>query len=157
MTLGIPLIFTLAATVATGLLAGVSLDKAIVQLPARHRRGIPGFASFSRANDLGNGLIAYPVLGITAALLSLCAALSANLQETPISSAWPLYVSALLAIMHSVATMRAAPNMLRFLKPIDDEKVLNEILDQFAAWHNVRAVLQVLNFAVLVWSIVALR
>jgi len=157
MTLSITLILTLAATVATGLLAGVSLDKAIVQLPARHRMGIPGFVNFSRANDLGNGLIVYPALGITAALFSLCAAISAFLQSTPFSSVWPLYMSALLAVLHSAATIRAAPKMLRLRQPIDDEAVLKDILDRFTTWHNVRAILQVLNFALLVWGIVVLR
>ena len=64
MTIDFTFILILAATILTGLLAGASLDKAIVQLPARHRMGVIGFAAFSKANDLGNGLIFYPVLGI---------------------------------------------------------------------------------------------
>ena len=56
MTINLTLILILAATVVTGLLAGASLDKAIVQLPARNRMGVVGFAKFSKANDLGNGL-----------------------------------------------------------------------------------------------------
>ena len=77
MIFNLTFILILAATVLTGLLAGISLDKAIVQLPARHRMGVIGFAAFSRANDLGAGLIAYPVLGISAALLTISAALAA--------------------------------------------------------------------------------
>ena len=55
MAIDITFILILAAAVVTGLLAGVSLAKSIVQLPARHRMGIVEFAAFSRAADLGNG------------------------------------------------------------------------------------------------------
>jgi hypothetical protein len=155
MTIDITLILILAATVVTGLLAGASLDKAIVQLPARHRMGVVGFAAFSRANDLGNGLIVYPALGISAALLTIIAALSAFLHGTPSAHAWPLYISALLALLHSVTTARAAPNMLSLRQPISDEAILTETLNRFARWHNLRTVLQLLNFIMLVWTVVA--
>jgi len=149
------LILTLAATLVTGLLAGISLDKAVVQLPARRRMGILGFASFSRANDLGNGLLIYPATGILAAVLTIIAAISALLRATSLAHAWPIYVAALLAILHSITTSRAAPYMLSLRQPTDNETILAETLDRFAAWHNIRAVLQVINFAVLIWGIVA--
>src|SRR5262245_9604934 len=95
MTFDPTLILVLAATIVTGLLAGTSLDKAVVQLPARRRMSIHGFANFSRANDLGNGLFMYPAMGILAALLTMIAALSAFLRATSLAQAWPLYVAAL--------------------------------------------------------------
>lgn len=155
MTLDLTLILILAATVATGLLAGASLDKAIVQLPARHRMGVVGFAAFSRANDLGNGLIVYPVIGIGAALLTIIAALAVVLRGTPLTHAWPVYVSALFALLHSFATTRAAPNMLSLRQPTNDEATLTKTLNRFAKWHSVRTGLLVLNFVMLVWATVA--
>ena len=155
MTINLTFILILAATVVTGLLAGAALDKSLVQLPARHRMGVVGFAAFSRANDLGNGLIVYPLLGIGAALLTILAALTAFLQSAPVAHVWPLYISALLAGLHSVATTRAAPNMLSLRQPTDDEATLTETFNRFAKWHNARAVLQLLNFMMLVWAIVA--
>ena len=155
MLFNLTFILILAATVLTGLLAGISLDKAIVQLPARHRMGVIGFAAFSRANDLGAGLIAYPVLGISAALLTISAALAAFLQGTPLTPAWPLYISALLALLHSVTTAHAAPNMLSLRQPTNDKAVLTGTLNRFAKWHNLRAFLQLLNFLMLVWAAVA--
>lgn len=152
--LNLTLILILAATVVTGLLAGMSLDKAAVQLPARHRMGIIAFAGFSRANDLGNGLIAYPMFGIAAALLTLGAGVAAFASGTPLSQAWPIYVSASLALLHSAATARAAPNMLRLRRPTDEEAVLASTLDNFARWHNVRAILQLLNFIALIAALV---
>ena len=148
MAIDITFILILAAAVVTGLLAGVSLAKSIVQLPARHRMGIVGFAAFSRAADLGNGLIVYPILGISAAL-------STFLQDTSLAHALPLYISALLALLHSVTTARAAPNMLSLRQPTSDEVKLTETLNRFARWHNLRAILQLLNFIMLVWSAVA--
>ena len=155
MTIDITSILILVATVVTGLLAGASLDKAIVQLPARHRMGVVGFAAFSRANDLGNGLIVYPLLGISAALLTIVAALAAFWQSAPAVHVWPLYVSALLALLHSVTTARAAPNMLSLRQPTSDETILTETFNRFAKWHNLRAVLQLLNFVMLLWAVIA--
>jgi hypothetical protein len=154
MGINLPLILILAATIVTGLLAGASLDKSIVQLPARQRMGVVGFAAFSRANDLGNGLIVYPALGIGAALLTIFAALAVFLRGIPLAQAWPLYLSAILALLHSAATARAAPNMLRLRQPTNDEALLTEALDRFARWHNLRAALQLLNFLMLVWAVI---
>ena len=135
-------------------MAGISLDKSIVQLPARHRMGIMGFAAFSRANDLGAGLVVYPVLGIAAALLTILAGVTAFLQGAPSVRVWPLYVSVFLAVLHSLATARAAPNMLSLRQPVEAESVIAAALDRFARWHNLRAVLQLLNFLMLVWAAV---
>ncbi len=155
MTIDFTFILILAATILTGLLAGASFDKAIVQLPARHRMGVIGFAAFSKANDLGNGLIFYPVLGNTAALLTFIASLVAFSRSTPLAHTWPLYISALLAILHSITTTRAAPNMLKLRQPISDEAILAETFNRFARWHNLRAILQVLNFIMLICATVA--
>jgi hypothetical protein len=157
MMIDLTLVLILAATVTTGLLAGIGLDKSIVQLPARHRLGVVAFAAFSRVNDLGNGLILYPMLGIGAAALTILAALSGYWRGTPVVHAWPLYISALLALLHSFTTTRAAPNMLSLRQPTSDEATLIETLNRFARWHNLRAILLLLNFLMLVWALVAYR
>lgn len=155
MTIALTFTLILAATIVTGLLAGISIDKSVVQLPARHRMGVVAFAAFSRANDLGTGLIVYPVLGIGAALLTMLAAVTAYLQGTALAQAWPLYTSAVLALLHSVTTARAAPNMLSLRQPNIGEAKLTEALNRFARWHNLRAGLQLINFIMLVWAMVA--
>ena len=154
MKIDITLILVFSATVMTGLLAGMSLDKSIVQLPARHRMGVVAFAAFSRANDLGNGLIAYPVLGIGSALLTIMSAIAAYWQGVSLTNAWLLYVSVLLTLLHTISTTWAAPNMLSLRQPINDEETLTLTYSRFEKWHNVRAVLQVLNFITLVWALV---
>ena len=155
MAFDIVSILIVAATAMTGLLAGASLDKAVVQLPARHRLGTAAFAAFSRANDLGRGLFFYPFMGIGAALLTILAGLGAILRATPLAQAWPLYIAVLLAILHSIATARAAPNMLSLGKTSGDEKKLAATFDRFAFWHTIRAVLQILDFFFLIWAILA--
>ncbi len=61
------------ATAVNGLLAGLNVDTALVKLPARRRIGVEAYATFARGNDLGNGLVVYPLLGVGAALLAVLA------------------------------------------------------------------------------------
>jgi hypothetical protein len=63
------------ATVLNGMLAGGSLDGSLVKLPARRRIGVVAYATFARGNDLGNGLVVYPVWAVSAALLTFIARL----------------------------------------------------------------------------------
>jgi hypothetical protein len=150
------LFFLVPALILTGLLAGISLDKALVQLPARHRLGVVAFSAFSRVNDLGSGLVVYALLGVGSALLTLLAGVTAWLAKTPLSQAAPLAAAVLLAVLHSLATSRAAPNMLRLRHSLLDEPALARLLDRFTFWHNIRAVLQLLHFLFLVWALIAL-
>ncbi len=53
----------MAALGADGILAGLSLDKVIVQLPARRRIGVTAYAAYARAADLGNGIAFYAAVG----------------------------------------------------------------------------------------------
>jgi hypothetical protein len=45
------------ATVFSGALAGLSIDRMVVGLPAWRRVGLLGWANFSRHADLGNRLV----------------------------------------------------------------------------------------------------
>ena len=49
------------ATILNGMLAGGSLEGSLVKLPARRRIGVVAYATFARGNDLGNGLVVYPI------------------------------------------------------------------------------------------------
>src|SRR5262245_19358248 len=121
------LILLAVAGMLTGLVAGISLDKWVVQLPAR----------------------------VGAAAVTIAAAgLSMPLRLTA-SAAWPVYISAMLAVLHSVATTRAAPNIFTLGQPRTDEARMAAALDRFAAWHAARTVLQLMNFLTLLWSLIA--
>jgi hypothetical protein len=154
-----PLDFTLTiivvATAADGLLAGASLDQSIKQLPARRKIGLVAYSEYSRASDLGPGILWYAILGIGAALLTIAAATAAFFEAAPPASATPLYVAAGLAVLHSLVTTRAAPTNFSQRRVADEEVALTRVFDRFERWQTLRAVLQVLNFAAMLWALVA--
>jgi hypothetical protein len=143
------------ATAINGLLAGLNTDTTLVKLPARRRIGAVAYATFARGNDLGNGLVVYPLLGVGAALLTVLATALAYIVRSPIEVLLPLSIALLLSVLHSFATTRAAPVMLGIKDAPNDEALLASKLDRFARWHTVRATFQVLTFFVLLWALVA--
>ncbi len=145
------------ATAVNGLLAGLNVDTALVKLPARRRIGVVAYATFARGNDLGNGRVVYPLLGLGAALLTVLATALAYAEHSPMELLLPLSLASLLSILHTLATTRAAPVMLSLKDLPDDEAVLTAKLDRFARWHAVRATFQVLTFFVLLWAGVVVR
>ena len=141
------------ATAINGLLSGLNVDTALVKLPARRRIGVVAYATFARGNDLGNGLVVYPLLGVGAAILTLLATVLAFVERSPMEVLLLLALASLLSILHSFATTRAAPVMLGIKDTPDDEAILKAKLDRFARWHTVRATFQLLAFFVLVWAL----
>ncbi len=139
------------ATAMNGLLSGLNVDTALVKLPARRRIGAVAYATFARGNDLGNGLVVYPLLGVGAALLTLLATALAYAERSPMEVLLLLSLASLLSLLHTFATTRAAPVMLSIKDALDDEAILAAKLDRFARWHAVRATFQVLAFFVLLW------
>ena len=153
--MNITFVLMFAATLFIGLLSGASLDQSIKQLPARRRIGLTAYSQYSRATDLGNGILFYGILGVAAALLNIAAAIAAYLQRIPSPQSKLIYVAALLAVLHSLATTRAAPlNFSQRKISLNDEDALGAVFDKFARWQNIRCVLQVLNFAVNLWALV---
>jgi len=141
------------ATAMNGLLSGLNVDTALVKLPARRRIGAVAYATFARGNDLGNGLMVYPLLGVGAALLTLLATALAYVERSPMEVLLLLSLASLLSILHTFATTRAAPVMLSIKDTPDDEAILTAKLDRFARWHTVRATFQVAAFFVLLWAL----
>ena len=144
----------LAATAADGLLAGASLDQSIKQLPARHRIGAIAFSAYSRAADLGPGILWYAILGISAAALTIGAAIAGLIARVSATQTALLIIAASLAIFHSLATTQAAPINFSQRRVANDEAALTRIFDRFARWQTVRVILQPLTFAVMFWALV---
>jgi hypothetical protein len=107
----------MAALVADGILAGLSLDKVIVQLPARRRIGVTAYAAYARAADLGNGTAFYPAVGAGAAVLTLAAFAVAAGQGVPGTVTGLLAAAALLSLAHSAMTARPRPACSRSAGP----------------------------------------
>src|SRR5215216_1560163 len=114
-------ILLVLATAVNGLVAGASLDQTIKQLPARHRIGVVAYSAYSKAADLGNGLPWYVGLGIGSVLLTIGTAIAGLAQQISSDAALPVYVAAILSILHSLVTTQAAPTMFRQRNNENDE------------------------------------
>jgi len=143
------------ATAANGILAGASLDQSIKQLPARHKIGMMAYSKYSQAADLGKGILWYAILGIGAAALTIIAAVAAYFNGMNPNITTPLYIAAVLAVLHSLATTQAAPINFSQRKVDQDEAALTNVFSRFEKWQSLRAVLQTLNFAVMLWAMIA--
>lgn len=139
---------TLAALAADGLLAGLSLDKVIVQLPARRRIGAAAYAAYARSADLGNGIAYYAVVGVGAAALTIAAFAVAAARGAPGAVTGLLAAAAALSVLHSIATGRAAPAMFRIGRAENTGEALEPLLARFARWSAVRAALQAATLVV---------
>lgn len=149
MTIDMTFGLTLAATAVDGLLAGASLDQSLKQLPARHRIGPVAYATYSRAADLGSGIAWYAALGVGSAVLTVAAAGAARRQRIASPRARPLYAAAVLAVLHSLVTARAAPALFGQRRVAADPAALARVFDLFARWQMLRAVLQLATFGLM--------
>jgi hypothetical protein len=137
-----------------GLLAGMALDKSFVQLPSRKRIGIAAYVEYSRAADLGAGLLWYPMLGVGAALFAIAGALAVILQHLPMGKWLAASAAAIFAVLHLFTTSRAAPKMLSLGNPAskaDAERTLR----RFASWQGLRLAFQIATFVFALWAVVA--
>ncbi|MDQ6662101.1 MAG: hypothetical protein M3Z24_14195 [Chloroflexota bacterium] len=151
----LPVILTFIATALDGALVGASLDQSIKQLPARHRMGASAFSVYQRAADLGTGIVWYPFIGISSALVTIAAAVATFVAGN--SQTLPILIAAILAVLHSIATSQAAPTALSQRNvAIDDAAALTAIFNKFEQWQTVRVVLQVLTFLAVLWAIFVL-
>src|SRR5512146_462882 len=101
-----------AAMVSSALACGATLDQTFKQLPARHRIGAGAYVAYARAADLSNGLIWYPIIGITTTLLCLAAVVTGLLDHPSATLTAALIALALGTIVFTAATARAAPTLL---------------------------------------------
>ena len=143
----------MAALAADGILAGLSLDKVIVQLPARRRIGVTAYAAYARAADLGNGIAFYPAVGAAAAVLTLAAFAVAAGRGAPGAVTGLLAVAALFSLAHSAMTARAAPTMFQIGRAGDDQAALTPLLARFARWSAARAAAQTATLIVVATAV----
>jgi len=146
-----------AATLFNGILAGGSLIKSTVELPARRTIGLPAMAAYHRAADLRTGFLIYPALGLGAPALTIALGITFAVDRgTPATAASFAYLAAALSAAHVFATTRAAPNLLRLRSGIPEEAVLAQVYRGFTRWQTVRATLQVAAFVAVVLALASL-
>ena len=145
----------IVATALSGIVAGTSLDTRLVQLSAWHRVGVEPWAVYTR-EELRNSLLWYPPLGIGTTLVNIAAAVAVHRdRKVSRSEALPSRAVALLSIGHLLASAKATPNMLR-VRQTDDPDTLQEALEGFTRWHQVRTGLDTLTFAAHLWSLASI-
>jgi hypothetical protein len=149
------LVLVVAALTPHLVLAGAGVDRLLVQIPGWYRIGPRAFATYARATDLANGLVVYPVLGISGPLFTWAALVVAVVQGAPRPVTVPLVAASVLCVLHSVATSQAAPTMLRVRHAGDEVGTIAPLLDRFVRISIVRAVLQVMAAVALLWALVA--
>ena len=144
----------IGATLLSGLLAGATLDRLVVQMPAWRRVGSRPWAAYSRHADLGNGLLLYPVEAIGGAIFSIAAAIACHRDAAvPRSAEAALWVAVAAALGGLLATTQAAPRMLGLRKLGDDPVALQRAFEGFDRWGAVRGALQMLVFLSNLWAV----
>ena len=73
--------FIVLATISSGLMAGATVDRFIVQFPAYRHIGVLEWARYSVHADLNNGIFLYPTEAISAFLLLILAALTIHFNK----------------------------------------------------------------------------
>ena len=145
-----------AALAFSGILAGSDFDRFVIGAPAWQLLGPEAWADYSRHADLGRGIILYPVEAIGAALLTLAAAVS--LQVEPGHSrgaAGCLWASSALAGIGLLLTLKAAPVMMG-IATTQDAAALAQAFADFTFWSDWRAAAQILSFALACAAVAAL-
>jgi hypothetical protein len=144
------------SVVLNGLLSGASLDQSIKQVPSRRRIGNRSYAVYTRGADLGAGLLWYILLPNLAVLCTLAAAVITVVTGS-FKSPWgpAISIAAALSLAHGLATLGAAPKMLRSRRvSLDDEVSLDALFGSFERWQAIRAILQLLTFACSIWALI---
>ncbi len=144
----------LCSTFTGGLLAGMALDKSLVQLTSRSRIGIPAYVEYSKAADLGAGLLWYPLIGVGAPLFAIAGAIVVGVQHPPAGKWVSASVAAVFAALHLFTTSRAAPQMLSLRSPAFKSEAAELTLRKFASWHALRFGFQTATFVSSLWAIV---
>ena len=141
------------ATLLSGLLAGASADRYLVQVPAWRRLDPMTWAEHSRHADLGNGRFWYPILAFGASGLSVAAALGQYQRSVMVQGLnLPVYLAAVLSVLGLGMTALAAPHLLRLRQP-RDHATTEASFRVFHTWGLIRAVFQILAFPINLWSL----
>lgn len=104
---------------------------------------------------MGNGLIWYPILGISTVLLNIAAALAAIFQNIDSTHATPIFIAAVLSILTMLITgIRAAPIMWSQRRYTNDEQALAAVFRRFEHWQTLRSLVELLTFGAVLWALV---
>jgi hypothetical protein len=146
-----------AATIASGILAGTVVDRVAVGGPAWHAVGVPAWVQYSRHADLGAGLVVYPLEAIGATLLMIAAAVNNHLDRDRCrAAAVPLIAGVAFSVIGLLLTIKAAPIMLALDKPLAADAEQRAFTEFFFWGLYLRGVADLLAFLAAVWALCTL-
>ena len=144
------------ASLCSGILAGVTANRALVELPAWQRLGAISWSNFVRAENHGVGAFFYIVIGLLAILLTLLTALAFRLDSSADGLCkLPAYAAALLAMLYAVVTRAILVPALATLNVagIPGAGVEHAFLTVLR-WSAVNDLLHLLAFALSLWALI---
>ena len=142
------------ACLFAGILAGVTSNRALVELPAWERIGATGWADFTRAENHGIGAVFYLIIGFLALVLTLATALAFGLDRSSRRFLrFPAYASALLAIAYATITRAVlVPAAFRLRAAGSNVDALQQIFHRVEQWWGINDLLHVIAFGLSLWA-----
>lgn len=146
------------ASLFGGILAGVTANRALVQLPAWEKIGLVPWATFTRAENTGAGSIFYPALGLVVILFTLAAAVAFRRDHATSSrTRLAIYSAALLTLVWAVVTRALlVPAMFGLRTAGNDIVKLQQLFSTVERWSAVNDVLHLITFCLNLWALTAL-
>jgi hypothetical protein len=137
----------IAACLITGLLAGGSVDRYVVQVPAWRHMNILNWAEYTRYAEFGNGLYLYPfeVLGSFILLFTSSAIVLINKQKFS-DIALPVFLATGFATLGLIFTFFSFPVMLSIQSMGNDKMLIQNAFDKYHFWGLLRTFAQLLSF-----------
>ena len=141
-----------AATILTGLLAGGSVDRYVVEVPAWRHLSMLSWAEYTRYAEFGNGLYLYPfeVLGSFILLFTATTLVLIHKQRFK-SIALPVHLATIFATICVIFTFFSFPVMLSIQSIGNNETLVQHAFDKFHFWGLLRAIAQLLSFFACAW------
>lgn len=140
-----------------GVLAGMAIEKTIVDLAAWAYADKAAWAEFTRVHEVGLRFLSTPIVGGSALAVTAAAALGVKLAGASMrAGAIPAYAAAVLAIIALVETFTLiGPARLALNQAPSDAFALQELYDKLAFAWRIKAALHLVTFALNLWALAA--
>jgi hypothetical protein len=137
-----------------GLLAGVTANRALVELPAWQRVGAIEWAGFSRAENHGAGAFFYLIIGFLALLFTVTTSIAVRLDHSAKGfRRFPAYAAATLAVTYAAITRAIlVPAAFHLRDAGNNGSELQQIFASVTRWWGVNDLLHVLAFGLSLWA-----
>jgi hypothetical protein len=157
MTSSVTKVLAAGALFFAGLQAGVTLNRALVELPAWRRVGVLAWAGFTRAENVGVGAAFYPVLGLVAIVATVATAVAYRFdKDQRLTRSIPVYTAAAITVFWAVITRVVLVPQLSSLKLDDSPSRLQQIFGTVLFGSAINDALHLAAFALSLWALIEL-